>query len=200
MALRVRTSGNSSNQAWRSGLPELRSGRAIVRELAKTDARRLLEIATHEQVTKFSWPAPDGVAAVEGFIEWTRGERMAGRYLCYAICASDGTLAGMFELRRLQPDFFRAEAGFFIAPDFWGTGIFGEAARLIVDFAFGAVGIHRIEARVAVDNDRSNAALRKLGAIQEGLLHEAFVRDGHYVDQMMWALLRRRSPLQHADV
>ena len=59
----------------------------------------------------------------------------------------------------------------------------------MADFAFKAVGVHRIEIRVSVGNARSNAALQKIGAQQEGLLRAAFVHDGVYEDQYLWSLV-----------
>ena len=61
--------------------------------------------------------------------------------------------------------------------------------RLIRDFAFNGLGVHRIEARCSVENPRGNAALRMIGAQFEGRLHEAFVCDGRFVDQYLWALV-----------
>ncbi|MCA1559624.1 MAG: GNAT family N-acetyltransferase [Acidobacteria bacterium] len=193
MALRVEVSRGVESSRWRDGLPVLRRGGVMLREFQQADAPGLLSIASRPEVVRFSWPAPDSIAAVERFIRSTHEDRAAGRYLGYAIiCSKSGAVAGMFELRRLQPDFFRAEAGFFVAPEFRGTGLFVDATGLVIDFAFGAVGIHRIEARVAMDNERSNAVLRKLGAVKEGILEDAFLRDGEYVDQFLWAVSRRR--------
>ncbi len=135
--------------------------------------RALPEVARH------SWPAPSTVEAFERFIEWTWAERAAGRYTCFGVVPRDSiTAAGLFELRPLQPGFFRAELGFFIDRPLWGTGVFQDGARLVADFAFKAVGVHRIEVRASVDNARSNAALKKIGAQQEGLLRASFVHDG----------------------
>ena len=61
---------------------------------------------------------------------------------------------------------------------FWGTGMFAEGARLVLDFAFDVVGANRLEARAAVANGRGNGALRKLGAVQEGMLRRSFQRNG----------------------
>ena len=47
-----------------------------------------------------------------------------------------------------------------------------------VDFAIGIMGVHRIEARTAVDNVRSNVAMSRLGARKEGVLRGAFVSGG----------------------
>ena len=36
---------------------------------------------------------------------------------------------------------------------------------------------------------RGNAALRKIGAVQEGVLRRSFLRHGHYYDQVLWSIL-----------
>jgi len=40
-----------------------------------------------------------------------------------------------------------------------------------------------------VKNGRGNGALRKVGAVQEGLLRRSFLRDGQYLDQVLWTIL-----------
>ena len=72
---------------------------------------------------------------------------------------------------------------------FWGTGIFVEGARLVLDFAFDVIGAQRLEARAAVANGRGNGALRKIGAVQEGLLRRSFLRNGQHHDQVLWGIL-----------
>jgi RimJ/RimL family protein N-acetyltransferase len=49
--------------------------------------------------------------------------------------------------------------------------------------------VHRLEARAAVRNGRGNGALKKIGAVQEGLLRKSFLKDGEYLDQALWTLL-----------
>jgi ribosomal-protein-serine acetyltransferase len=67
--------------------------------------------------------------------------------------------------------------------------VFLDGARLVVDFAFGVLGTHRLEARAAVQNGRGNGALRKLGAVQEGVLRRSLLRNGVYLDQVLWTIL-----------
>ena len=175
---------------WRAGLPDLSDGRVVLRELRRSDAPSLYAALCRPEVTRFSWPPPPDVEAFERFIEWTWSERAAGKYICYGIVPKGCDHAlGLFELRQLQPGFFRGELGFVMDPDAWGTGIFRAGAALLLEFAFRVVGVHRIEARAAVTNARGNAALRKIGARREGLLRAAFFSDGRYVDQHLWAIL-----------
>ena len=177
--------------AWRAGLPTLANDRVVLRELRLHDAASLYRVVSRPDVSRYMWPAPPGVDAFERFIEWTWTERAAGKYVCFGIVPRGATeAAGLFELRQMQPGFFRAELGFFVEPAVWGTGLFFDAAGLLLDYAFRVIGIHRIEARAAVDNVRSNAALRRLGAQREGTLRAAFVSDGKLVDQHLWAMVR----------
>ena len=65
-----------------------------------------------------------------------------------------------------------------------------RTARLMADFAFTTLGAARIEGRSAVENARGNAALRKLGAEQEGVMRRCFECSGGVVrDHILWALL-----------
>jgi ribosomal-protein-alanine N-acetyltransferase len=99
------------------------------------------------------------------------------------------TAIGIFQVRQLEPGFGTAEWGFALGSEFWGTGVFVDAAKLVVDFTFQVVGTHRLEARAAVQNGRGNGALRKIGAMQEGVLRKSFLRDGEYLDQTLWTIL-----------
>jgi ribosomal-protein-serine acetyltransferase len=67
--------------------------------------------------------------------------------------------------------------------------VFQDGAELMINFAFETVGVHRLEARAAVKNGRGNGALRKVGAVQEGLLRKSFQKNGEYLDQALWTIL-----------
>jgi ribosomal-protein-alanine N-acetyltransferase len=182
--------GLGSHSDWREGLPFMATARLMLREVRRADAKALLRLTQTPEIARHTWPPPDNVEAFERFIEWARDKRAAGGHACFAVVPRGQTeLAGLFDLRSLQPGFVRAELSFFLDPPLWGTGMFGDAARMVCEFAFAAVGIHRIEARCEVDNDRGNAALKRLGATNEGRLRASFVRDGAAVDQYLWSLV-----------
>lgn len=107
---------------------------------------------------------------------------------------------GIFQVRSLEPGFGTAEWGFAMGSGFWGTGAFVDGARLVLDFAFDVLGAHRLEARAAVSNGRGNGALRKIGAVQEGVLRRSFQRHGQYHDQIIWSILAEDWRLQRLDL
>jgi ribosomal-protein-alanine N-acetyltransferase len=96
---------------------------------------------------------------------------------------------GLFQVRQLDPTFGTAEWGFAIGSAFWGSGLFLKGAELVVGFALDVIGVHRLEARAAVQNGRGNGALRKIGAVQEGILRRSFLRRGEHMDQALWAII-----------
>jgi uncharacterized protein len=176
---------------WRQVLPVLSSGAVRLRELRTSDAGALLELLTTEEVARFISPPPTTVEGFERFIAWAQRERAAGRYICFAVVPEGmDTTIGLFQLRQLDPTFATAEWGFAIGRPFWGTGVFMEAARLTIDFAFETVGTHRLEARAAVANGRGNGALAKIGAVKEAILRRSFLRNGKYFDQALWSIVR----------
>jgi ribosomal-protein-alanine N-acetyltransferase len=176
---------------WRTGLPCLTGNLVSLRELRTSDAPALFSALTSDQVSRFISPPPATVDGFERFINWAIRQRQNGQYVCFAVVphGSDAPI-GIFQVRSLEPAFGTAEWGFALASQFWGTGIFVDGAKLIVDFAFDVLGVHRLEARSAVKNGRGNGALRKLGAVQEGVLRRSFCRNGEYLDQALWTILK----------
>lgn len=175
---------------WQERLPVLAGRHVTLRELRKSDAASLFAMLTTEEVARFISPPPTSVEGFERFISWTHMQQRGGSYACFAVTVGGSdTAIGIFQLRELEPGFGSAEWGFAIGSPFWGTGVFKEGAELMVNFAFDVVGVHRLEARAAVRNGRGNGALRKMGAVQEGVLRKSFLKDGEYLDQVLWTIL-----------
>jgi [ribosomal protein S5]-alanine N-acetyltransferase len=181
---------SSVRSDWKEQLPVLRAKGITLRELCVSDAASLLALLTTEEVTRFISPPPTTIQGFERFIQWAQREREAGRYICFAV-VPDGydTAVGLFQVRQLDPSFDTAEWGFALASSFWGSGLFMAGAKLVLDFSFEVVGVHRMEARAAVQNGRGNGALRKIGAVQEGVMRKSFLRGGKHLDQSLWAIL-----------
>lgn len=175
---------------WRERLPVLVGDRITLRELRAGDEPTLMALLSSTEVARFISPPPSTLDGFERLISWARREREQGGYVCFAVVPHGLTTpVGVFQLRRTEKGFVTAEWGFALGSAYWGTGIFTEAARLVVDFAVDTIGVHRLEARAAAANGRGNGALRKIGAVQEGVLRRSFLKDGRHVDQVLWSIL-----------
>ena len=176
---------------WQDGLPVLTGTMVTLRELRASDAASLFAMLTPEEVSRFISPPPSTVEGFKGFIAWTLRQRTAGVYSCFAVTLKGSdTAIGIFQVRETEPGFGSAEWGFAIGSAFWGTGAFQDGAELILEFAFETLGVHRLEARAAVLNGRGNGALVKTGAVQEAILRKSFLRNGQYLDQVLYAIIK----------
>jgi ribosomal-protein-alanine N-acetyltransferase len=162
----------------------------LLREPSASDAPSLFALLTTEEVRRFISPPPATVEGVERFIARTARQRAAGTYACFAVTLNGfDTAIGIFQMYDTGSGFRTAEWGFAIGSAFWGTGVFQEAAELVVDFVFETIGADRLEARAAVLNGRGNGALQKIGAVPECVLRKSFLRNGQYLDQALYAIL-----------
>jgi ribosomal-protein-alanine N-acetyltransferase len=175
---------------WTTGLPVLKGRKMTLRELVKSDSLSLLSMLSSQEVAKFISPPPTTPQGFEKFIAWAQRERQAGNQFTFGMVPEGCDYAvGLVQVRAIAPRFSVAEWGFAVGSEFWGTGMFLASARMTLDFAFQHTAVNRLEARAVVQNARGNGALRKLGAVQEGVLRGSLLKDGKYLDQIMWSIL-----------
>jgi RimJ/RimL family protein N-acetyltransferase len=176
---------------WRDELPMLTARTVTLREPISSDLGPLVDLLSLGDATRFALDEPVSEVAVQQLIERVARDRAAGRAFTYVITlTATRTVIGLLQVRQLDPGFEAAEWECTLAPSSRGSGVFVEAARLVGSFAFGSVGAHRLEARVPVRDGRANGALRKLGAVQEGILRRSMRLGGEYLDQVLWSMLK----------
>jgi RimJ/RimL family protein N-acetyltransferase len=184
-------SPGSASSDWRSELPMLTARLVTLREPTAADLRPLIDLRSTADSSSFGIDEPSPELAMQLLIDRASRDRAAGTAFTYVITiSSTRAVVGLVQTRQIDLSWESAEWECTIAPSWRGTGIFLETARLVGSFAFGTVGVHRLESRVALQNGRANGALRKIGAVQEGVLRQSVRRGGEYVDQVLWSLLK----------
>jgi RimJ/RimL family protein N-acetyltransferase len=101
-----------------------------------------------------------------------------------------GAWAGEVVLNELNVG--NESCGFRIAlqgPRFYGRGLGTEATRLIIDYAFATVGVHRIELQVYDFNPRARHVYERVGFVHEGTMREALRWDGQWIDCHLMGML-----------
>ena len=73
--------------------------------------------------------------------------------------------------------------------DAWGRGYGTEATQLMLDHAFGTLGLHRIALTVFEFNERAIRAYRRCGFLVEGRARESIWRDGRWWDEIAMSVL-----------
>jgi RimJ/RimL family protein N-acetyltransferase len=183
--------GGTATATWRRELPTLIGRSVTLREPVADDVGPLVDLLSTSDASRFGIDEAIGEAAVQAFIDRVARDRAAGVAFSYVITVTGScAIIGLVLVRGLDPAFESAEWDYTLTPSARGTGAFIETARLVGSFVFAAVGAYRIEARVLLQNGRANGALRKLGAVQEGILRRSTRRGGEYLDQVLWSVLK----------
>ena len=177
---------------WRTALPVLRGAGVTLRGLDDRDAASLWAHIGNPNCGRFMVGAPRSLEQLQRFLRWSREQQRHGQLVCYGVVPVGHHMpVGVIQLWSVESDFATAEWGFVVGETYWGTGLFGQSATVLLNFAFGTLGVRRLEARSVDINERANAALRRLGATFEGVLREGFFDGTDTHDHLMWSLLAR---------
>src|SRR3954447_21477620 len=151
-------------EGWTTAVPSLHGDFTTLREVAASDVHTLFTLFSDPAVTEYMAPPPPTLAKFAGFVEWSHQQRARGRGVCFGIVPYGMAAAvGILQVR-LEPASSDAEWGFVLSTHFWSTGVFSDAANVLVEFAFTTMDVERLEARIALRNGRAHAAVQKLGA------------------------------------
>jgi [ribosomal protein S5]-alanine N-acetyltransferase len=176
-------------ERWTDRLPRLRGDLTTLREVAESDVYTLFTLFSDPVITAYMAPPPPTLAKFAGFVAWSRQEREQGRGLCFGIVPDGMTAAvGILQVRSLDSTSSSAEWGFVLSTHFWSTGVFSDAANVLVEFAFKTMRINRLEARIALRNRRAHAAVQKLGARYESTLATSFFKGIPRDPESVWTL------------
>lgn len=103
---------------------------------------------------------------------------------------SKDKVVGSIGVHSYEPNRQSIEIGYGVSPDYWGKGIFGSAARLLIDYLVNELDIHRIVARTASKNVASIRGLEKLNFKCEGIMRDYYkFADGSWQDAALFSRL-----------
>jgi ribosomal-protein-alanine N-acetyltransferase len=171
--------------------PILTSTRLILRPFEVVDAPAVQVIASERAIadTTLSIPHPYPDDAAAAWIGTHRAAWQAGTAVTYAITRRDtGTLVGAIGLS-IDTAHAGAEMGYWVAVPHWNQGFCTEAARRLIDFGFGPLRLHRIQARHLTRNPASGRVMQKLGMRLEGVSRDAVLKWGRFEDLAVYAIL-----------
>jgi N-acetyltransferase len=121
----------------------------------------------------------------------------AGRELAFAtVDAETGRIAGSTRFLGIDAAHRRVEIGStFLAAAYQRTHVNSEAKLLMLEHAFDTWGVNRVELLTDMLNERSRAAIARLGATQEGALRAHKVMpDGRIRDSAIYSITRPEWP------
>lgn len=173
--------------------PTLHTARLRLRPCEDSDADDLFALMRDAHVLRY-WDAPtwSDRARADLFIAGCRQLAKDGTGARVVVeRASDGALLGWCHLTGWNPGYRSAGTGYVLASAAWGQGYATEAARAVLDWAFGALDLNRVQSETDTRNLASARVLEKLGFQREGTLRQDCIVDGDVSDSWVYGLLRR---------
>ena len=132
---------------------------------------------------------------LDGVVARARQEPRAEYYLAVALPADSAVIGfarlGLAGVRA-------AKLGFAIRRSAWGHGYATDAARTLITFGFGELGLHRISAAAGPANAASLAVIDRLGMTYEGRIRDHVFTNDAWRDSLLYsALAGEWMPEQH---
>lgn len=160
---------------------------------ARADKRAFLDLRADNAAWTHPWDstAPSGDSGAMTYAQLMRlqdKEAHQGRLLPFAV-EVDGALAGQMHLFGVSRGaLMSASAGYWIGERYAGRSLTPYALALLIDHAFGPVGLHRVEVNIRPDNGASLRVAEKLGLREEGLRRRYLHINGAWHDHLSFAI------------
>lgn len=164
------------------------NSRIVIHRVSQADGSELIAANLASIVLHEPWVYPcRDVAGFHAYLERSDGERSVG---FIAREQARNRIVGVVNINEIVRGVFQsAYLGYYGMAGFEGQGLMREAVSLVVTQAFGALGLHRLEANIQPDNEPSRALVKRLGFRQEGYSPRYLKIGGEWRDHERWAIL-----------
>ena len=175
---------------------ELTAGAFRLKPLCGADAVDVLAHFADPRVVAFMDIDPLADIGQAGYIiDWAVTQRAVGAGVRWAIRDGHGAFLGTCGFNHIDLERGRrGEIAYDLGHGWWGRGVMSAILPVIVDFGFGRLALHRLQALVTAGNLRSTRLLRRHGFAREGLLRGYGFWKGRYWDQIVCSRLAPDGP------
>jgi len=168
------------------------SARVTLRAPTPDDTAPFLALVQASAALHHPWVvAPDTPAAFRAYVARAEQEHdLFPGHLCRLVCrAADGAVVGVANLNHVVWGGIRgASLGYYGFTPYEGHGYVREGVAHLLTHGFHHAGLHRVEAAVQADNERSRALLAALGFRHEGDSPRYMHLGGRWRDHERWAI------------
>jgi RimJ/RimL family protein N-acetyltransferase len=171
----------------------LRTERLILRPFTRGDVDAVYAYRRREDVARYLFDVAlsrdECALAVQQRIGQVAFEAEGDKIVLAVELAANGALIGEMSLIWRSVDARQAEVGWIFDPDYQGRGYATEAAKAMLDLAFGPGDMHRVGARCDVRNEASWRLMERLGMRREAHFREHGLFKGRWDEEFIYALL-----------
>ncbi len=171
--------------------PTLTTDRLVLREIMPADAERLYALRRDPRVTRYLDRDNDAdLSVVQSLILTIRQSFDQGDGISWALSLKESPeFIGNLGFWRIDKKNHRAEIGYILDPEHWGTGLMSEAIEAILPYGFKTIGFHSVEANTALENSASQRLLEKHGFVKEAHFRQDWYYNGVFSDSLIYCKL-----------
>lgn len=172
---------------------EINTERLLLREITWNDLESIHRLHSVPEVDEYN------TLGIPGNMEETRalirpdieakGVEPQSRYTWRIILKHSGEFIGMAGMSLSSDKYKLGEIYYKLLPEYWGKGYATEVARQLVIAGFDSFHLHKVEAGVACENERSIRVLEKAGMTREGLRRKILPIRGAWKDNYHYAIV-----------
>ena len=175
----------------------LENARAHLRPLALADFEALQAPAFDPEIWRYTLAPAHTPADLQAYLHAALAGRAQGLRYPFAIIDRDtGALAGSTSYYHVSADEQRLSIGYtWLGAAFQRSGLNRACKHLLLSHAFGPLGCERVELETDGRNAKSRAAMRRMGATEEGTLRShRHTQNGVRRDTVIFSILRAEWP------
>ena len=173
-------------------LPTIETERLTLRKILPQDDEDIFAYASDPDVASFvSWSVHKTIDDSRAYVRYVQDRYERGLPESWAIyLKARRRVVGTIGFVNYAPEHARAELGYALARRHWNQGLTTEAAVAVKAWAFGTMGLNRIDALCMVENVASTRVMERIGMKYEGLLRGYVYWKDHYHDLKIYSMLR----------
>lgn len=171
--------------------PLLKTERLVLRQAAVIDAPEIFFLRSDPGVLKYIGREPaTSIEDAYQFLQIIDDAATNNTGISWSIALKENNkMIGTIALWKLTPEHHRGEIGYVLHPAYQGKGIMHEAMAAVIDYAFSAMKLHSIEAKINPENLASQRLLERNNFVREAYFRENYYHKGQFFDSAIYSLL-----------
>ncbi len=170
--------------------PELTTQRFNLKQVLPADQQFLFEGLSDPVETPYYGVYYQSFEATKTQLDWYEKNYSDGSGIHWKIVEKNSAKSvGVISVYYYKPEHKKAEAGFWLLPQFRNKGITSEVLKPVIQYWQQEKELHRLEAFVEEENTASSKLLEKAGFVYEGTMKDCEIKFGKYISLRIYALV-----------
>ncbi len=171
--------------------PTLTTDRLILRKILVSDYKDMFEYSCRPETSRYLlWTPHESPKFTKRYLSYLQTQYRDECFYDFALEHREtGKMIGTCGFTDFDLGNNAAEVGYVLNPDFWHMGLAPEALTRLMQFGFSELRLHRLVAKIMVENDASKHVAEKCGFRHEATHKDSMLVKGEFRTICEYAIL-----------